>query len=481
MPEFKYDVFLSYARTDSSFVDWLHRRLRVEKIRVWRDLRRISVGDQIHNGIREGILNCRLVLCVVSSAYQTSDWCREEARLALEAESAGAGVEVLPLRIDESDPGTIFPRTAWADFRDRANAKSSLEDLLRAISMRLEVSKPGESPYFDDLGAYQIWTPWRAVAWERCRKQFWYEYLVPAQKFSLEPKHLGLLLSLRNSRSIGGRLGYRLRTEMRRHLKGKGASVAEFQESLKDLMQGAAEIPSGLIEVNNVVPKLDDRIRRSVDVAVGRYTHWVDSLADEWKSWYIFPPAPTYRQAFRDWRIYLKYQPFAERGHGREVLFIENFRTERVEKRARRRFLSYLLARLRAPRRDENEFRAMTALQSQAYVLYMDGGEVSRFDATEDQISLHERRLWAAAERFSRSRRIHPVIAQPRVSLCSHCKFLSVCQDGQGAVGREFDEPLIPSQYDQARATLVHQDILRNLEDRKPVRRRVVQQLEIDF
>lgn len=76
-------VFVSYARTDTEFVDRLERDLATHGIQAWIDRRRLEGGQRWPREITEAISQCDSMLVVLSPQALTSAWVRKEYRLAL--------------------------------------------------------------------------------------------------------------------------------------------------------------------------------------------------------------------------------------------------------------------------------------------------------------------------------------------------------------------------------------------------------------
>src|SRR5438874_628485 len=113
-----YDVFLSYSHEDADFADRLATDLQKGGISLWRDRQNLFVGDYIIERIKNGVESSTLLVAIVSARYISSNWCKHEIRLKLSEEVANGNIQVLPVRLDETDPEAIVPAKGWADFRD---------------------------------------------------------------------------------------------------------------------------------------------------------------------------------------------------------------------------------------------------------------------------------------------------------------------------------------------------------------------------
>lgn len=89
------DIFISYARDDDEpppdsadrkgFVTFLDESIRYEfrdlgpeRPKIWRDVKRISDGDQFSNELEDALKNASFLLVVLSPNWMASNWCKRE-------------------------------------------------------------------------------------------------------------------------------------------------------------------------------------------------------------------------------------------------------------------------------------------------------------------------------------------------------------------------------------------------------------------
>lgn len=119
VPDYEYDIFISYRRSDEDWVRWTRDNL----VRPLRSLLRPALGnvrifmdEQIETGadwplrLAQALARSRLVIPVLSRDYFKSDWCRLELGLIHHREQqcglrspATPGGLILPLVIDDGD------------------------------------------------------------------------------------------------------------------------------------------------------------------------------------------------------------------------------------------------------------------------------------------------------------------------------------------------------------------------------------------
>jgi hypothetical protein len=85
-------IFLSYSRADRGLAADLHGALKRRQLSVWRDTRRIPVGDRWSDAIERGIREARAVVVLLTKSSVKSHWVMFEQAFA-----RGARIPVLPV------------------------------------------------------------------------------------------------------------------------------------------------------------------------------------------------------------------------------------------------------------------------------------------------------------------------------------------------------------------------------------------------
>jgi len=88
----RFDLFLSYDRTDSEWVHLFVRELLKESqsrapgkpFTTWQDTKQIQGGQKWYDEIKRAVRRSAIFLAIVSPPYHGSPWCKEERRLLLE-------------------------------------------------------------------------------------------------------------------------------------------------------------------------------------------------------------------------------------------------------------------------------------------------------------------------------------------------------------------------------------------------------------
>ena len=131
-----HDVFISYSRTDKSFVDWLTFKLRSAEISYWRDIGEIEVGADIGKKINEAIGRAHCFIVVLSTDSVRSTWVGREIDEALRLEATGE-VTIMPiivgdLRDEDVEPSALLKKD-YADFRSDDQREEPVGRIVDAV------------------------------------------------------------------------------------------------------------------------------------------------------------------------------------------------------------------------------------------------------------------------------------------------------------------------------------------------------------
>jgi hypothetical protein len=116
-------IFISYARVDSAFVDWLADQLEGNEYSIWLDRRDIQPGDVWDDRIDEGLRACKGMILVMTPAAMTSDTVSSEWKFALDQ-----GKPLIPLLFQDCDRHFRLAKLQYIDFRSDRNA--ALDELI---------------------------------------------------------------------------------------------------------------------------------------------------------------------------------------------------------------------------------------------------------------------------------------------------------------------------------------------------------------
>ncbi|HEY7091944.1 MAG TPA: toll/interleukin-1 receptor domain-containing protein, partial [Ktedonobacterales bacterium] len=130
MADEQLNIFISYSRADSAFVDRLEADLRARGYTVWVDRRRLEGGQIWEQEIDAAIARCNLFLLVLSPSAVNSIYVRHEFE-----ESERLGKRLIPIVWQAQ--GLVIPTwLAAADNRQRqdfTNPNAYVIDLKRLL------------------------------------------------------------------------------------------------------------------------------------------------------------------------------------------------------------------------------------------------------------------------------------------------------------------------------------------------------------
>lgn len=137
------DIFISYSREDSQFVDALIMALIEYGWSVWSDKSGMSEGRPFDQQIENAIMEATVALVVWSHSSVKSRWVRAEAAFALDKD------KLIPVIADGSDPPLQFLHIQSVSMADwhRTNDDPAFKKLAAMLSQRLD--QVGRIPQLD--------------------------------------------------------------------------------------------------------------------------------------------------------------------------------------------------------------------------------------------------------------------------------------------------------------------------------------------
>ncbi|HEY7127408.1 MAG TPA: DnaJ C-terminal domain-containing protein [Ktedonobacterales bacterium] len=148
-------IFISYSRTDSTFVDRLESDLNANRFHAWVDRRKLEGGQDWMDELEKAIDACHVVLIVVSPDAVKSEYVRMEYR---HGRAQGKSLIPVHLRTTQKIPMDLST-LQWVNFQEAY--EEGLRDLLIALN-RLSIPVVSATlPLSDDqaYGSAQPQTP----------------------------------------------------------------------------------------------------------------------------------------------------------------------------------------------------------------------------------------------------------------------------------------------------------------------------------
>lgn len=119
--------FVSYSHKDADFVDGLVDFIRMDQVRIWRDVKSILAGDVLKDSIREGIQRSDIFSIVLSTNSIRSEWVAWESQTAVGRQQDYGRPRIIPVVLDNTKiPAALIHYRA-------ANFGRSFEDGLDGI------------------------------------------------------------------------------------------------------------------------------------------------------------------------------------------------------------------------------------------------------------------------------------------------------------------------------------------------------------
>lgn len=131
-----HDVFISYSKKDKQVADALCAALESERIRCWLAPRDVQAGSDWASEIVKAVQGSRTMVLVFSESAAESTHVRREITTA-----ANAGVIIVPLKIDSTDPtGAMQYYLADTHWLDAVNPPTTeqIAEVVRKVASLLE-------------------------------------------------------------------------------------------------------------------------------------------------------------------------------------------------------------------------------------------------------------------------------------------------------------------------------------------------------
>ena len=149
MPEYKYDVFISYAHEDQKFAKKLAEALRGNRVDVWFDDFEILPGDNIPIKVGKGIDQSRKMILIATPIYFKKKYPEGEFSTKLDEDPNGQNRSLIPLVLEKCDFPALIRSKAYIDFSEDADFDLKLRALIEALDIEeKEASRDEEEGRF---------------------------------------------------------------------------------------------------------------------------------------------------------------------------------------------------------------------------------------------------------------------------------------------------------------------------------------------
>jgi hypothetical protein len=163
-----YDLFLSHAHADSSFVKELYGWLSgAAGLKVFYDPEKGTAGSGISTMLQREIENCRGVLLVVSDASVESSWVEYEYDIAKDEAHDQPDFRIVPVRLGNAAGKKLLKGVSWIDIPDGTFSAAAALGILRGLYYRPDLPNPAASRDVYMCASWQVDNP-SSVATGRC-------------------------------------------------------------------------------------------------------------------------------------------------------------------------------------------------------------------------------------------------------------------------------------------------------------------------
>jgi hypothetical protein len=133
--QYKYDIFLSYARADSVPVEQLRKRLKLDNFNVWFDKEQMAGGNVVLKALAEGLQNSAHVIVCLSEAYIAREFTRFELELSHHFDPINKDNHTIPVIVGpmKSSVPVQISSLVRNDLTDPSRYEAEYESLTRNI------------------------------------------------------------------------------------------------------------------------------------------------------------------------------------------------------------------------------------------------------------------------------------------------------------------------------------------------------------
>src|SRR5689334_644062 len=96
-----HDAFISYSRRDANGAQAVRAAMEAVGVRCWIDTRDVDAGENFLAEIGEAISSAKVLVLILSSHSNVSDYVRREVQFATQQ-----GIRIIPLRVEAVEPAT---------------------------------------------------------------------------------------------------------------------------------------------------------------------------------------------------------------------------------------------------------------------------------------------------------------------------------------------------------------------------------------
>ncbi len=129
-----YDVFISYAHSESAFVEQLYDWLQHSAgLQVWWDERDLAAGAFLATGLQKAIERCRAVILIASDESLQRGWVKAEYNAAFDESTKFSDFRIVALRMGNANVGDLMRGVSWIDVPEQSISVDVAVAVIRAL------------------------------------------------------------------------------------------------------------------------------------------------------------------------------------------------------------------------------------------------------------------------------------------------------------------------------------------------------------
>jgi tetratricopeptide (TPR) repeat protein len=134
---FRYDVFVSYSKTDADWTwDWLLPRLKAAGLTVCIDEESFEPGAPVASEIERAVRESRRTLAILSPAWVASEWAGFESLLVNRQDPNARWRRLIPLLLEPCQPPDRIQLLHWIDLSAEDSREAQVQRVVAAIQGR---------------------------------------------------------------------------------------------------------------------------------------------------------------------------------------------------------------------------------------------------------------------------------------------------------------------------------------------------------
>lgn len=134
-------VFICYSHKDRDKAQNICKKLQSQGIDYWIDYDQIEFGEDIIEGIENGLNKCDCILVLISNSYNKSEWTKSEYRSMLVKQIKSHKTLIVPVLLEEGcELPTLVISKKYIDLVDFQKGESLLQEFCDQLINRVNLA-----------------------------------------------------------------------------------------------------------------------------------------------------------------------------------------------------------------------------------------------------------------------------------------------------------------------------------------------------